>query len=109
MTMHPTQLRLLAADRQRELLGEANRHRLMREASSGPTNRPRTRRTIIFDAPRAFMRRYRRKLRLAFAADESYVLDDRPIEAAATPIFAWREQAARAQFTAPAHAPSRRD
>jgi hypothetical protein len=77
--MHPYQLEVLASERRRELHAEAHRHHLTRHARHVAMvgTRPRARTAIAFGALTAFARRWRRKVRVVFAPERSYLLDDR--------------------------------
>ncbi len=93
--MHPYQLEVMAAERRRDLLAEAHRDHLTSQARyavglRAPRRRTRARVTAALEAFAALGRRYHRKLRVAFAADRSYLLDDRPIAGSSVPLSMWR-------------------
>jgi hypothetical protein len=100
--MHPYQLEVLAAERQRDLGAEAQRDHLTSHARYAtairPRPRPRARARVsaAFEAFAALGRRYRRKVRAALAPDRSYLLDDRPIAGSSVPLSMWRRDSARA-------------
>jgi hypothetical protein len=95
--MHPYHLEVMAAERRRELIAEADRHHLTRHARRVAAIGPRRRvgALVAFDALAAYARRCRRKLRVAFAADRSYLLDDRPVAGSSVPLLMWRKEAPR--------------
>jgi hypothetical protein len=95
--MHPYQLEVMATERRRDLLAEAQRDHLTSQARYAAAIRPRSRGRVseALDAITALGRRYRRKLRAALAVDRSYLLDDRPVAGSSVPLSMWRQDSAR--------------
>jgi len=98
--MHPYHLEVMASDRRRDLIAEADRNHLTRHArhvaaAAGP--RPRARTRTVFEALAAFARRCRRKLQVTFAADRTYLLDDRPVAGSSVSLWMWPEESAHSR------------